>query len=243
MVIAAIFKSRNVNPKMASRIFLKAGDEEAGCMQLTKAYCCLLKELSFIMPKADLHKFFTSSDIDIKDAMDKDCVGGTPAERLRDVYTPAYRNDLAFLLEPLVIIDWPQIEKDLVKLLEEHDFSTDATAEDFTKEFNFLESKVPQGPDGRGNPCFVRVIVNAVMAYSTQSEFSYLFQALPNKLSHSNSLIIDDGNNVSMKKTDGDLALTNCDLLLRKYAEHENAKLDTLFILAELFADYKNNQG
>ena len=46
-----------------------------------------------------------------------------------------------------------------------------------------------------------------------------------------------------MKKTDGDLALTNCDLLLRKYAEHENAKLDTLFILAELFADYKNNQG
>ena len=46
-----------------------------------------------------------------------------------------------------------------------------------------------------------------------------------------------------MKKTDGDLALTNCDLLLRKYAEYENAKLDTLFILAELFADYKNNQG
>ena len=46
-----------------------------------------------------------------------------------------------------------------------------------------------------------------------------------------------------MKKTDGDLALTNCDLLLREYIKDENAQLDTLFILAELFGGYNNNYG
>ena len=47
-----------------------------------------------------------------------------------------------------------------------------------------------------------------------------------------------------MKKSGSDLALANCDLLLRKYTEREYAKMDTLFILAELFdRKYNNNQG
>ena len=47
-----------------------------------------------------------------------------------------------------------------------------------------------------------------------------------------------------MKKSGSDLAIANCDLLLRKYTEREYAKMDTLFILAELFdREYKNNQG
>ena len=61
MTIAPLWKSPNVSPKMASKIFLKAGDEE----------------LSFMMPKAELHKFFTASEIGLKDAMEKDCLGGT----------------------------------------------------------------------------------------------------------------------------------------------------------------------
>ena len=168
MIIAPLFKSRNINPKMASKIFLKAGDEDAGCMQLTKAYISLLKELSFIMSKADLHKFFSSSDIDLKDAMEKDMQGGTVADKLKDYYIRPYQCDMSYLLEELVIIDWQQIESDLVKMLNEHDFSTDASAEDFTKEYDYLESKVPDTPDGRGHIFFVRVIVSAVMQYSTE---------------------------------------------------------------------------
>ena len=168
MIIAPLFKSRNINPKMGSKIFLKAGDEDAGCMQLTKAYISLLKELSFIMSKADLHKFFSSSDIDLKDAMEKDMQGGTVADKLKDYYIRPYQCDMSYLLEELVIIDWQQIESDLVKMLNEHDFSTDASAEDFTKEYDYLESKVPDTPDGRGHIFFVRVIVSAVMQYSTE---------------------------------------------------------------------------
>ena len=55
-----------------------------------------------------------------------------------------------------------------MKMLNEHDFSTDAAAEDFTKEYDFLESKVPDNADGRGHIFFVRVIVSAVMKYSTE---------------------------------------------------------------------------
>ena len=53
-----------------------------------------------------------------------------------------------------------------------------------------------------------------------------------------------DGSNVTMKKSGFDLALANCDLLLYKYTEGENAKMDLLFILAELFdGEYNNNPG
>jgi len=220
MTIAPIWKSPNVSPKIASKIFLKAGDEDAGCMQLTKAYMCLLKELSFMMPKADLHKFFTASDIDLKDAMEKDCLGGTVREKLAESVCRNYKCDMSYLLEELVVIDWANIEAELVKMLNEHDFSTDAAAEDFTKEYDFLESKVPDNADGRGHIFFVRVIVSAVMKYSTEV----------------------DGSNVTMKKSGDDLALANCDLLLCKYTANEYAKMDTLFILAELFdREYNNN--
>ena len=47
-----------------------------------------------------------------------------------------------------------------------------------------------------------------------------------------------------MKKSGDDLALANCDLLLCKYTANEYAKMDTLFILAELFdREYQNNPG
>ena len=171
MTIAPLWKSPNVSPKMASKIFMKAGDEDAGCMQLTKAYISLLKELSFMMPKAELHKFFTASEIDLKDAMEKDCIGGTVAEKLKESWIRPYKCDLSYLLEELVVIDWAHIEAELVKMLNEHDFSTDAAAEDFTKEYDFLESKVPDTADGRGHIFFVRVIVSAVMQYSTEGKF------------------------------------------------------------------------
>ena len=66
-----------------------------------------------------------------------------------------YQCDLSYLLGELVIIDLQQIESDFVKMLNEHDFSTDASAEDFTKEYDYLESKMP-------NP--------AVMLYSTEGQ-------------------------------------------------------------------------
>ena len=103
--------------------------------------------------------------------MDKDCIkerfDGSVANRLREVR--AYKGgDLSYLTEELVIIDWASIESGLVKMLNEHDFSTDAAGEDFSKEYDFLEGKVPNTQDGRGSLNFIKVIVNAVMAFSTE---------------------------------------------------------------------------
>lgn len=72
---------------------------------------------------------------------------------------------LGFLLEPLVIIDWQGVERNLTELLRQKVFSSEMEP-DFTKEFDLLESKVPPGPDGRGNINFTRVIINAVMAFA-----------------------------------------------------------------------------
>ena len=57
-----------------------------------------------------------------------------------------------------------------MKMLNEHDFSTDAAAEDFTKEYDFINSMVPDTADGRSHIFFVRVIVSAVMKYSTEGK-------------------------------------------------------------------------
>ena len=74
---------------------------------------------------------------------------------------------LGYLLEPLVVIDWRSAETGITALLEEHDFTKDGEQDpDFTKEFDFLEGKVPAGADGRGSLNFIRVIITAVMAYA-----------------------------------------------------------------------------
>ena len=66
MVIAPIFKAKYVNPKTAAVIYMKAGDEDAGCLQLTKAYVCLLEELSYVFRRPQLHEWFNKSGIDIQ---------------------------------------------------------------------------------------------------------------------------------------------------------------------------------
>ena len=78
---------------------------------------------------------------------------------------------LGFLLEPLVVIDWPGVEKGLTDLLRKKEFAGEDP--DFTKEFDLLESKVPPGPDGRGNINFTRVIINAVMAFAVGGNFFF----------------------------------------------------------------------
>ena len=154
MIIAPIFKSQNVNPKIATSIFAKAGDEE--CQQLTKAYVKLLEELSYIMKNPQLHEFYQMSKIDIAAALEKDGLPGTAKERLRES-----RRKLEFLLEPLVITDWQSVESGLVEILKAHDFTNDRSAEDFTKEFDFLEQKVPE--EERRHINFTKVVVRAIM--------------------------------------------------------------------------------
>ena len=59
--------------------------------------------------------------------MAKDGLQGSAKERLRES-----RRELDFLLEPLVIIHWPEIEEHLTKLLSEHNFGAEDVP-NFTK--------------------------------------------------------------------------------------------------------------
>jgi hypothetical protein len=90
---------------------------------------------------------------------------------------------------------------------------------DFNKEFDFLEEKVPLGPDGRGNLFFTQVVVTAVMNYS----------------------VLREGDNWKLKESGDDVALADCGLLLQKYLDDSNRQMDALFILADLFNRYDNN--
>ena len=162
MIIAPIFRSRNTNAKIVNNIFEKASE----AMAMTKGLCTLLLELSFVFGtknKEALHEFFTASGIDIGESLKKDEMEGeTPKERLGRIG----RQGLAWLLEPLVRVNWGEVEHGLTEILQKHDFTTDTSANDFNKEFDFLEEKVPLGPDGRGNLFFTQVVVTAVMNYS-----------------------------------------------------------------------------
>jgi hypothetical protein len=91
---------------------------------------------------------------------------------------------LGYLMEPMLIIEWMAVEQGIVNLLNEHDFETnDEEDHDFSNEFDFIESKVPAGPEGRSHINFTRVIVTAVMKYAVGrkllffqfSEFRYQF--------------------------------------------------------------------
>ena len=46
-----------------------------------------------------------------------------------------------------------------------------------------------------------------------------------------------------MKESGDDVALADCGLLLQKYLDDSNRQIDALFILADLFNRYENNQG
>lgn len=216
MIIAPIFRSRNTNAKIVNNIFEKASE----AMAMTKGLCTLLQELSFVFGtknKEALHEFFTASGIDIGESLKKDEMEGeTPKERLGRIG----RQGLAWLLEPLVRVNWGEVEHGLTEILQKHDFTTDTSANDFNKEFDFLEEKVPLGPDGRGNLFFTQVVVTAVMNYS----------------------VIRESDNWKLKASGDDVALADCGLLLQKYLDDSNRQIDALFILADLFNRYDNNQ-
>jgi len=231
MIIAPIFKSQNVNPKIATSIFAKAGDEE--CQQLTKAYVKLLEELSYIMKNPQLHEFYQMSKIDIAAALEKDGLPGSAKERLRES-----RRKLEFLLEPLIIIDWQSVESGLVEILKSHDFTTDSSAEDFTKEFDFLEQKVPE--EERRHINFTKVVVRAIMKYSTQRKIT-----LSDHIRVDTGGYLGEGDNwkLRIQGSGEDLALADCDILLKKYLDGKHPQLDALFIIAEEFQTYDNNKG
>lgn len=72
------------------------------------------------------------------------------------------------MLKPLVVVPWGKVESQLLGSLEDHTFG-EAEEENFTKEFDLLEEMVPEGPDGRGNRNFIKMLVSSVMSFSVDS--------------------------------------------------------------------------
>ena len=72
-----------------------------------------------------------------------------------------------FLLDSNVIIEWRDVMTGLIDLLRSHDFGKEPN---FTKEFDFLESNVPEGHDGRSSSNYTRVVITAVMIYAVGGE-------------------------------------------------------------------------
>lgn len=189
-------------------------------MQSTKAAVSLLEEIDLAFrSKSKLHAIFSASGLNIQDCMAADDIEGDAKQRLEDRHPR-----LAYLLEPYVEIQWAATERGLREMLKEHDFSKYGEIDpDFSKEFDFVESKVPEGREGRLNVKFTRVIINAVISYAVNEK---------------NNLITRTEGSDGAKETN----LSDCELLLRKYLDGTYAQLDTLDILADLFHDkYDNN--
>ena len=55
--------------------------------------------------------------------------------------------------------------------------------------------------------------------------------------------ILGESDNWKLKESGDDVALADCGLLLQKYLDDSNRQIDALFILADLFNRYDNNQG
>ena len=55
--------------------------------------------------------------------------------------------------------------------------------------------------------------------------------------------ILGESDNWKLKESGDDVALADCGLLLQKYLDDSNRQIDALFILADLFNRYENNQG
>jgi len=130
---------------------------------------------------------------------------------------------LDFLLKPLVVVPWGKVESQLLGSLEDHSFG-EAEMEDFTKEFDMVEGLVPEGPDGRGHRNFIKMLVNAVMSFSVDS----------------------DTNQMIVRSHEADVRDTNfsdCELLLRKYINNEDDRIEALFVLADIFRKKHENNA
>jgi hypothetical protein len=140
-------------------------------------------------------------------------------------------------LKPLVVVPWGKVETQLLGSLEDHTFG-EAEMEDFTKEFDMVESTVPEGPDGRGHRNFIKMLVSAVMSFSVDSGKIRFF----NKSSH----VSLDTNQMIVRSHEADVRDTNfsdCELLLRKYIDNEDDRIEALFVLADIFRKKHENNA
>ena len=72
-----------------------------------------------------------------------------------------------FLLDSNVIIEWRDVMTGLIDLLRSHDFGKEPN---FTEEFHFLETKVPEGPRGRSSSNYTRAVIATVMIYAVEGK-------------------------------------------------------------------------
>ena len=60
-------------------------------------------------------------------------------------------------------------------------------------------------------------------------------------------IFLGEGENWKLVRSQGgapeDLALTDCDILLKKYLDGKHSQMDALFIIAEEFEKFDNNKG
>ncbi|CBY15255.1 unnamed protein product [Oikopleura dioica] len=120
-----------------------------------------------------------------------------------------------------VVVPWAMVESQLLGSLEAHSFGK-AEMEDFTQEFDIVKRLVPEGPDGRVHPNFIKVLVNAVMSFAVDS--------------HTNQIIV--------RSDEADVRDTNfsdCELLMRKYINNEDDRIEALFVFADIFRKKHEN--
>ena len=140
------------------------------------------------------------------------------------------------MLKPLVVVPWGKVESQLLGSLEDHTFG-EAEMEDFTKEFDLVEGMVPEGPDGRRHRNFIKMLVNAVMSFSVDSGMIFSLKG---------GLIISDSNQLILRSHEADVRDTNfsdCELLLRKYIDNEDDRIEALFVLADIFRKKHENNA
>ncbi|CAG5105893.1 Oidioi.mRNA.OKI2018_I69.chr1.g2544.t3.cds [Oikopleura dioica] len=211
--ICKIYTSPAVDPKSIKGITEPAKDLCAW----TNAICALIEEIDYsLRNKEKIHDLYTNAEIDLAAIIAEDGLSQTPEERLG-------RRGLDFLLKPLVVVPWGKVESQLIGSLEDHTFG-EAEMEDFSKEFDMLEEMVPEGPDGRGHRNFIKVLVNGVMTFSVDS----------------------DTNQLIVRSHEGDVRDTNfsdCEVLLRKYIDNEDDRIETLFVLSDIFRKKHENNA
>jgi hypothetical protein len=142
------------------------------------------------------------------------------------------------LLKPLVVVQWGKVESQLLSSLKDHNFG-EAEMEDFTKEFDMVKVMVPEGPDGRGHRKFIKMLISAVMNFSVDSGMiTFLI-----KSSH----VSVETNQMIVRSDEADVRDTNfsdCELLLRKYIDNEDDRIEALFVLSDIIRkNYENNAG
>jgi len=211
--ICKIYTSPAVDPKSIKAITEPAKELCAW----TNAIVTLIEEIDFTLrSKEKIHDLYTAAEVDLAAIIAADEREETPEERLG-------KRGLDFLLKPLVVVPWGKVETQLLGSLEDHTFG-EAEMEDFTKEFDMVESTVPEGPDGRGHRNFIKMLVSAVMSFSVDS----------------------DTNQMIVRSHEADVRDTNfsdCELLLRKYIDNEDDRIEALFVLADIFRKKHENNA